>query len=395
MKERCFNNKGFTLIEIIVVLVIMAILMSIAMPSVFGYTQKGQETAATSECRSVVTAAIQELSDKYIRTGNREFDSDVINKALKLSNVEGYIQNQRIGSDELIEYLEYVHPSGIVVVYENGSYRVAGDGEVTITPNPGNPDNSKPNEPDNSTPNTPEDSKPDVPDNSTPDTPDNTNPDTPGDDVDTPEDNNPNPAPNEPETSAPTPPVVEEKPTVTETTTEITSSVVIFDEDKNDPFIILPNKSWQEIKDTIIHGTENNCGPWYLPLKMDYVFYDNGKLFLIVYEWGISSDHYNNGVFDKNTSLEDFLDKSGAPDTNYSIIDKNTKLYNRANYPSSESIDWNETNEKINPTLYKDDLLYDNGKLYIIITPTVQMKQAQEGWARRELPIKVITNDDI
>ena len=395
MKERCFNNKGFTLIEIIVVLVIMAILMSIAMPSVFGYTQKGQETAATSECRSVVTAAIQELSDKYIRTGNREFDSDVINKALKLSNVEGYIQNQKIGSDELIEYLEYVHPSGIVVVYENGSYRVAGDGEVTITPNPGNPDNSKPNEPDDSTPDTPGDSKPDVPDNSTPDTPDNTNPDTPGDDVDTPEDNNPNPAPNEPETSAPTPPVVEEKPTVTETTTEITSSVVIFDEDKNDPFIILPNKSWQEFKDAIIYGVENKCPPYYLPFEEDYVFYDNGKLFLIVYGWGVSNTHYTSGVFDKNTSLEDFLDKSGAPDINYSIIDKNTKLYNRANYPSSESIDENETNEKINPTLYKDDLLYDNGKLYVIITSTVQMKYAQGDWARRELPIKVITNDDI
>ena len=147
MKNKILNNKGFTLIEIIVVLVIISILMTIAMPSIFGYTQKGQETAAISECRSVVTAAIQELSDKYVKTGNREFDSDVINKSLALSNVEGYVQNQRIGSEELIEYLEYVHPSGIVAIYENGKYRIAGDGETAVTPTP-----PTPSEPENPTP---------------------------------------------------------------------------------------------------------------------------------------------------------------------------------------------------------------------------------------------------
>ena len=350
MKNKILNNKGFTLIEIIVVLVIISILMTIAMPSIFGYTQKGQETAAISECRSVVTAAIQELSDKYVKTGNREFDSDVINKSIALSNVEGYVQNQRIGSEELIEYLEYVHPSGIVAIYENGKYRIAGDGETTVTPTP-----PTPSEPENPTP---------------------------------------PPTPSEPETSAP--PVTEEQPTVTEPTTEVTSSVAIVGEDDN--FYIIPeNKSWEEMKATIIsYANGDTTKPTHLPFMKGDLFYDNGKLYLFVYDnsHSVTNDHYQNGVFNQNTSLTEFLEKSGANKNNYVIIDKNSKPYNRSDYPDANDMPWDSDpsySPDKNPILYKNNLVYDNGKLYIIIAEKVQMKQFHESWARMEVPTDVIS----
>ena len=42
MKSLKRNKKGFTLIEIIVVLVIMGILIAIAVPSVLGYVNKAK-----------------------------------------------------------------------------------------------------------------------------------------------------------------------------------------------------------------------------------------------------------------------------------------------------------------------------------------------------------------
>lgn len=51
------NKKGFTLIEIIVVLVIMGILLAIAVPSVLGYVNKAKESRFLSDARAAYLAA--------------------------------------------------------------------------------------------------------------------------------------------------------------------------------------------------------------------------------------------------------------------------------------------------------------------------------------------------
>lgn len=62
------DTKGFTLVEIIVVLVILAILMAIAVPALTGYIDKAKSTGATVEAKSVLTAVQSvetENSGKY------------------------------------------------------------------------------------------------------------------------------------------------------------------------------------------------------------------------------------------------------------------------------------------------------------------------------------------
>ena len=51
------RNKGFTLVEMIVVIVILGILLAILVPGLFKYIKKAKDQQAIIECRAVVTAA--------------------------------------------------------------------------------------------------------------------------------------------------------------------------------------------------------------------------------------------------------------------------------------------------------------------------------------------------
>lgn len=57
--------KGFTLVELIVVMVILALLMALAVPQVSKYLDKAEEVTLKSEARACVTAAQAFCIEKY------------------------------------------------------------------------------------------------------------------------------------------------------------------------------------------------------------------------------------------------------------------------------------------------------------------------------------------
>ena len=65
MKKKNKNRKGFSLVELIVVLVIMAILAAALVPSLMGYIKKTKQQNVNSEAQSVVQAAQTIASGAY------------------------------------------------------------------------------------------------------------------------------------------------------------------------------------------------------------------------------------------------------------------------------------------------------------------------------------------
>jgi len=51
-------QKGFTLIELMIVVAIIGILAAIAIPQFSEYTKKGEDKAAMSDLRNLVTTAV-------------------------------------------------------------------------------------------------------------------------------------------------------------------------------------------------------------------------------------------------------------------------------------------------------------------------------------------------
>lgn len=69
------NKKGFTLVEVIVVLVILAILIAIAVPSVMKYIDDANDAKYLAEARAVYVAAEAEVTKDY--ADNRAIDDSI------------------------------------------------------------------------------------------------------------------------------------------------------------------------------------------------------------------------------------------------------------------------------------------------------------------------------
>ena len=124
------DDKGFTLVEMIVVLVIIAVLASAIVPSLTGYINRANKEKAVSETRSLVMAAQTVISDAYANgsldaiLAQAPGDTEAIAEIWELAGFpQGEQDNTRhfvatvSGTGEIVK-LEYLYADEEVCVYD-------------------------------------------------------------------------------------------------------------------------------------------------------------------------------------------------------------------------------------------------------------------------------------
>lgn len=130
------NNKGFTLVEIIVVLVILAILAAATIPSMLGFVDQAKAKAATAEARMVYVAAQAYATEKLGMGGegvnNTSVQNDLNNAVAVNDNghvlapyvkgdATGKISGAVVNSDGKVTGLTYTKVGVAPITFNNGT----------------------------------------------------------------------------------------------------------------------------------------------------------------------------------------------------------------------------------------------------------------------------------
>lgn len=127
------KNQGFTLVELIVVLVILAILAAILVPALLGYIDRAKDNQDILNARTLYTSAQTVASEYYGKDKIINFpqDGDFNNDVLKLSDLSSddfqyaYIGFGKNDTDShskyTVEMVVYCNKKGVMYFMKDGN----------------------------------------------------------------------------------------------------------------------------------------------------------------------------------------------------------------------------------------------------------------------------------
>ena len=96
-------KKGFTLVELMVVIVIMAVLAAAATPVFAGYVKKARAAEHLSECRAIYVAAQSCLEEAFLKAGEGTVTVEDLDMERFLVLEESGPERERRGAEALPE----------------------------------------------------------------------------------------------------------------------------------------------------------------------------------------------------------------------------------------------------------------------------------------------------
>lgn len=123
MLKKKLNKKGFSLIELIIVIAIMAILAAIIVPTVINKVQEANESAAATEAQNLANAVQQDIIEIAAGGNDTTYVQTVSDTAITLKDNAG-------GAINVSGTIVTVSVSSGDVIY---SYTIDKDGKITQT----------------------------------------------------------------------------------------------------------------------------------------------------------------------------------------------------------------------------------------------------------------------
>lgn len=114
------NKKGFTLIEIIVVVVVLAVLMAVAVPSVLKYVNEADNAKYMAQGRSVMNMAQTEMVKAYV--GDNKITSTEVGNIL--DTIEATSGKEGMGTITTDSVKIYTTP--VTITEANGTFTFSG-----------------------------------------------------------------------------------------------------------------------------------------------------------------------------------------------------------------------------------------------------------------------------
>jgi len=131
------NQKGFTLVEMIVVIVIIGILLAVLVPGIMKWIDKSKDAQIQTNARTAYLAASTALTEEYGKTNaKRPADVAALNALIATSDVDstypGEIKTVKYASETASDGIKYF--TILEMTYEeSGATATLKDGNWTVT----------------------------------------------------------------------------------------------------------------------------------------------------------------------------------------------------------------------------------------------------------------------